>query len=90
MGKGTPRARAGDDLTPALCRAGRGLAGLTQAELAERSDLSRMSVVLFESGRRTPYPRSLEALRRALEKAGVEFIEENGGGPGVRLRKRKR
>jgi hypothetical protein len=26
----------------------------------------------------------------ALEKAGVEFIEENGGGPGVRLRKAKR
>ena len=27
------------------------------------------------------------ALRRALEEAGVEFIDENGGGPGVRLRK---
>jgi hypothetical protein len=30
------------------------------------------------------------AVRRALEMAGVEFIEENGGGPGVRLRKRAR
>jgi hypothetical protein len=28
------------------------------------------------------------AVRRALETAGVEFIDENGGGPGVRLRKR--
>ena len=28
------------------------------------------------------------AIRRALEVAGVEFIDENGGGPGVRLRKR--
>jgi hypothetical protein len=28
------------------------------------------------------------AVRRALESAGVEFIDENGGGPGVRLRKR--
>jgi hypothetical protein len=27
------------------------------------------------------------AVRRALEEAGVEFIDENGGGPGVRLRK---
>jgi hypothetical protein len=27
------------------------------------------------------------ALRQALENAGVEFINENGGGPGVRLRK---
>jgi len=29
------------------------------------------------------------ALRRALETAGLEFIEEDGGGPGVRLRKRQ-
>jgi hypothetical protein len=28
-----------------------------------------------------------QAIRRALEAAGVEFIDENGGGPGVRLRK---
>jgi hypothetical protein len=30
------------------------------------------------------------AVRRVLENAGVEFIDENGGGPGVRLRKRPR
>jgi hypothetical protein len=30
------------------------------------------------------------AIRRSLEAAGVEFIDENGGGPGVRLRKRQR
>jgi hypothetical protein len=30
------------------------------------------------------------AIRRALEAAGIEFIDENGGGPGVRLRKRQR
>jgi hypothetical protein len=30
------------------------------------------------------------AIRRALEDAGIEFIDENGGGPGVRLRKRRR
>jgi hypothetical protein len=29
------------------------------------------------------------SIRRALESAGIEFIEENGGGPGVRLRKRQ-
>ena len=33
---------------------------------------------------------TVAALTRALEKAGVEFIDENGGGPGVRLRKRQR
>ena len=30
------------------------------------------------------------AIKHALENAGVEFIDENGGGPGVRLRKRQR
>jgi hypothetical protein len=30
------------------------------------------------------------SIRRAFELAGVEFIDENGGGPGVRLRKRQR
>jgi hypothetical protein len=34
--------------------------------------------------------RTIAELRNALEKAGVEFIEENGGGPGVRLRKTQR
>lgn len=41
----------------------------------------------FEVGRRTPMPRTLAAIRTALEAAGVEFIAENGGGAGVRLRK---
>ena len=30
------------------------------------------------------------SIRRALEAAGIEFLDENGGGPGVRLRKRRR
>jgi hypothetical protein len=30
------------------------------------------------------------AVRRSLEAAGIEFIDQNGGGPGVRLRKRQR
>ena len=33
---------------------------------------------------------AITAIRRALENAGIEFIDENGGGPGVRLRKRQR
>jgi hypothetical protein len=34
--------------------------------------------------------RTIEALHRTLMAAGVEFIDENGGGPGVRLKKAKR
>ena len=32
----------------------------------------------------------VQRIREALDRAGVEFIDENGGGPGVRLRKRQR
>jgi hypothetical protein len=41
----------------------------------------------FESGAAEPIPATLAAIQRALEAAGVEFIPENGGGAGVRLRK---
>ena len=69
-------------------RAARGLLGWSQSELAARAGLSLPTVkrVEAEAGIRV----SVEArtkLQRALELAGVEFIEENGGGPGVRLRK---
>jgi hypothetical protein len=30
---------------------------------------------------------TIESVKRAFEEAGIEFIDENGGGPGVRLRK---
>lgn len=39
------------------------------------------------SGRPYPSEAAIAAIRAALEAAGVEFIAENGGGPGVRLRK---
>jgi hypothetical protein len=42
----------------------------------------------LEAGVTEPRRATLDVVRRALEAAGVEFIDENGGGPGVRLRKR--
>jgi transcriptional regulator with XRE-family HTH domain len=58
-----------------------------QAELGQRSNLSESTVRDFERSRREPTINNLAAIRAALEAAGVEFIAENGGGPGVRLRK---
>jgi len=58
-----------------------------QGQLADAANVSRMTVVEFEGGRRAPHSNNLAAIRTALEAAGVEFIEQNGGGPGVRLRK---
>jgi transcriptional regulator with XRE-family HTH domain len=66
-------------------RAGRALLNWSQADLAKAARVARQTVVDFERGARTPYPNNLAAIRSALEAAGVEFIAENGGGPGVRL-----
>ena len=49
--------------------------------------MARATVNEFEKSIRTPRTRTVDAIRTALETAGVEFIDENGGGPGVRLRK---
>ena len=45
------------------------------------------TIIDFERGARRPYDRTLADIRRALEDAGIVFIDENGGGPGVRLKK---
>ena len=70
-------------MTPDQSRAARGLLDWSQAELAARSNLSESTVRDFEKGRRVPSINNLAAIRRALEAAGVEFID--GNQPGVRL-----
>jgi predicted transcriptional regulator len=77
-------------MSPAQCRAGRALLEITQTQLATSAGLGLSTVVDFEKERRQVAPESIEAIRRALSRAGVEFIDENGGGPGVRLRQRQR
>jgi hypothetical protein len=62
-----------------------------QKDLAEASGISLPSIKRLETqpGLLSAQERTLTQLRRALEKAGVEFIPENGGGgAGVRLAKR--
>jgi transcriptional regulator with XRE-family HTH domain len=75
--------------TPAQCRAARGLLSWSQSQLAEASRVAVKTVADFERESRTPYDRTLADIRAALESAGVIFVEENGEGPGVRLRKAK-
>jgi ribosome-binding protein aMBF1 (putative translation factor) len=67
--------------------AARGLRGWSQSDLSEASKTVTKTIADFERGAIEPYARALGDVQSALEKAGVEFIAENGGGPGVRLRK---
>ncbi|MGI4942908.1 MAG: hypothetical protein ACRYHQ_20480, partial [Janthinobacterium lividum] len=56
-------------------------------QLAEAASVGLSTVKAFEGGSSTPVTNNLAAIQSALEAAGVEFIPENGGGAGVRLRK---
>jgi transcriptional regulator with XRE-family HTH domain len=76
-------------ITPSQCRAARGLLDWTQEELAEAAHIGIATVRQFERGHADSRQATLAVLRRAFEDAGVEFIEENGGGLGVRHRKRQ-
>jgi DNA-binding XRE family transcriptional regulator len=59
----------------------------TVQDLATHAAISKNTVVAVEAGRES-HAATLAAIERALEQGGVEFIAENGGGPGVRLVKR--
>jgi DNA-binding transcriptional regulator YiaG len=74
-------------LSPEQSRAARGLLNWSQDDLAASAAVGNSTVRDFEAGRRNPRRASLEAMRTALEMAGIAFIAENGGGPGVRLAK---
>ena len=78
-------------LTSAQMRAGRALIRWSAEDLARESALG---VTTIRRAELTDNATSMTAandlaVRRTLEAAGVEFIDENGGGPGVRLRKRQ-
>ena len=69
-------------------RAARALLRWEQKDLASASGVSLPTIKRLETkpGPLNAHGPTLDALRRALETAGVQFIPENGGGPGVRLR----
>ena len=68
-------------ISPAQCRAARGLINMTQGDLAMDASVSKSVIVDFENGHRTPNRNNLAAIRRALEEAGVEFLDS-----GVKLK----
>lgn len=73
-------------LTAAQSRMARAAVSLGVRELAEAAAVSTNTITRLERGE-VLSARTLAAIRAALEAAGVEFIAENGGGAGVRLRR---
>jgi predicted transcriptional regulator len=71
-------------------KAARALVGWSQEDLATNSGVSVPTIKRLESadGEIGGRAETGEALVAALEKAGIEFIAENGGGAGVRMKKR--
>ena len=79
-------------LTSAQIRAARALLRWSAEDLARESTLGVTTIRRAElaEGQTSMTAANDSAVRRTLEAGGVEFIDENGGGPGVRLRKRQR
>ena len=73
-------------------KAARALVGWSQDDLADKSGISVPTIKRLEAAKGDIGGRAETgaALVAALEKAGIEFIAENGGGAGVRMKKRKR
>jgi DNA-binding XRE family transcriptional regulator len=83
-------------LTPAQCRAARGLIGWNQGDLAREAGVSRQTINDFESGKREPITNNLLEIVMAFLSAGVMPLDEEpetltgvGGGRGVRFARRE-
>ena len=70
------------------CKMARMALGWGTRDLAEAANVSPDTIARLERGEQLK-SSTLYAVRTALEAAGIEFIPENGGGPGVRAPKRK-
>lgn len=75
-----------DTISPSQCRAARGFLNWTQTELAAAAKVSKPTVADFERGARSPHPNNVDAIRSALEAAGITFLNDDGRGPGVRYK----
>ena len=68
-------------------RAARAFLGWTRQQLADRAIVSLNSVIRLEQGVVDPRSSTLNAIRQALEGAGIEFLSLRGDGEGVALRR---
>jgi transcriptional regulator with XRE-family HTH domain len=76
-------------VTSAQVRMARAALNWSVRDLAKAAQIHRNTVTNIETGRYAGDAATLAAIVGALKGAGVEFIDENGGGPGVRLKKKR-
>jgi len=67
-------------LSPEQCRSARAWLAWSQDDLAKAAKVGQSTVKDFESGKRTPIANNLEAIRSALEDAGIGFAFAIEGG----------
>jgi transcriptional regulator with XRE-family HTH domain len=65
-------------MSPEQCRAARAWLNWSQDELAAKAQISNSTLRDFEAGRRVPIANNLNAIRRALEDAGMQFLFSRG------------
>lgn len=70
-------------MTPALCRAARGLLDWTQEELAEHSTVSRSTIRDYEGARHDVHRATAAQIVRAFNDHGVVFLMVSGFGLAV-------
>lgn len=71
-------------MNPVQCRMARAALGWGVLDLSKEARISTQTIVRFERGEALKQS-TVDLIRSALETAGIEFIPEDGGGPGVRL-----
>jgi transcriptional regulator with XRE-family HTH domain len=74
-------------MKPVQLKMARAAVGWGVRDLAKKAGVTANTVTRIENGADAKQS-TMEKLQHALEAGGIEFIDENGGGPGVRLRKR--
>lgn len=74
-------------MQPSQCRMARAALKISVRELAKLAGVAANTITRFETGKSRGYADTVARIQKVLEEAGVEFIDENGGGPGVRLRR---
>ena len=73
-------------MKPAQVKMARGALGWSSEDLAKAANVHRNTVNNFETGRYGGKPEVLDAIQKALEDAGVIFLDDDGTGPGIRLK----